>query len=114
MVKIVPHLWFDDNAKEAVEFYTSLIKGSKVNWLYTITDSPSGDCDLFEFEIAGKTIAATSGGPYFQLDESISFMLSCDSKEEVSRLTEAFLADGQVMMPLGEYPFSPHLYVGKR
>ena len=108
MVKIVPHLQFDDNAKEAVEFYTSLIKGSKVNWLYTITDTPSGDCDLLEFEIAGKTIAAISGGPYFQLDESISFMLSCDSKEEVSRLTEAFFADGQVMMPLGEYPFNPH------
>lgn len=45
MVKIVPHLWFDDNAKEAVEFYTSLIKGSKVNGLYTITATPSGDCD---------------------------------------------------------------------
>lgn len=52
MVKIVPHLWFDDNAKEAVGFYTSLIKGSKVNWLYTITDTPSGDYDLLEFENA--------------------------------------------------------------
>lgn len=90
MVKIVPHLWFDNNAKEAVEYYTNLIKEAKINWLYTLKDTPSGDCDLIEFEIAGQTLAAISGGPYFQLDESISLMLHCNSKVEVERLTTAY------------------------
>jgi predicted 3-demethylubiquinone-9 3-methyltransferase (glyoxalase superfamily) len=51
MKKIVPHLWFDKEAKEAAEFYASLFPKSKVTDISTITGTPSGDCDIVSFEL---------------------------------------------------------------
>lgn len=65
MVKIVPHLWYVDNAREAVAFYTSLFHDAKINWRYTLQNTPSGDADLIEFEIGGQTMAAISGDRIF-------------------------------------------------
>ena len=61
--KIIPHLWFDKEAKEAAEFYTSLFPDSKVTNVTTLHDTPSGDSDIVSFELAGQSFMAISAGP---------------------------------------------------
>ncbi|HFI0327144.1 TPA: VOC family protein [Streptococcus suis] len=106
MQTIIPHLWYDTEAKEAVAFYIDLF-GGKIDWTYTITDTPSGDLDLIQFQLGDMTLAAISAGPYFKLNESMSLMVNVASKDEVTRLYQALSEGGRVLMPLGEYPFSP-------
>lgn len=107
MQPIIPHLWYDTEAKEAVAFYVDLF-GGKLDWTYTITDTPSGDSDLIQFQLGDMTLAAISAGPYFKLNESMSLMVNVASKDEVTRLYQALSEGGRVLMPLGEYPFSPY------
>ncbi|MFH0394745.1 VOC family protein [Streptococcus sp. A34] len=107
MQTIIPHLWYNTEAKEAVEFYVDLF-GGKIDWAYTITDTPSGDSDLVQFQLGDMTLAAISAGPYFKLNESMSLMVNVASKDDVSRLYEALSDGGRVLMPLAEYPFSPY------
>ncbi|HFI0934011.1 TPA: VOC family protein [Streptococcus suis] len=107
MQPIIPHLWYDTEAKEAVAFYVDLF-GGKIDWTYTITDTPSGDSDLIQFQLGDMTLAAISAGPYFKLNESMSLMVNVASKYEVTRLYQALSEGGRILMPLGEYPFSPY------
>ncbi|HEL2382984.1 TPA: VOC family protein [Streptococcus suis] len=107
MQPIIPHLWYDTEAKEAVAFYVDLF-GGKLDWTYTITDTPSGDSDLIQFQLGDMTLAAISAGPYFKLNESMSLMVNVASKDEVTRLYQALSEGGRILMPLGEYPFSPY------
>ncbi|NQP64227.1 VOC family protein [Streptococcus suis] len=107
MQPIIPHLWYDTEAKEAVAFYVDLF-GGKIDWTYTITDTPSGDSDLIQFQLGDMTLAAISAGPYFKLNESMSLMVNVASKDEVTRLYQALSEGGRILMPLGEYPFSPY------
>ncbi|MGQ7462498.1 VOC family protein [Streptococcus suis] len=107
MQPIIPHLWYDTEAKEAVAFYVDLFAGN-VDWTYTITDTPSGDSDLIQFQLGDMTLAAISAGPYFKLNESMSLMVNVASKDEVTRLYQALSEGGRILMPLGEYPFSPY------
>ncbi|NQN66948.1 VOC family protein [Streptococcus suis] len=107
MQPIIPHLWYNTEAKEAVAFYVDLF-GGNVDWTYTITDTPSGDSDLIQFQLGDMTLAAISAGPYFKLNESMSLMVNVASKDEVTRLYQALSEGGRVLMPLGEYPFSPY------
>lgn len=104
--KIIPHLWFDKEAKEAAELYTSLIPGSKVNHVSTIHDTPSGDCDIVAFDLAGQPFMAISAGPHFKLNPSISFHLRCQTKDEVDALWKKLSPGGTALMELGSYPFS--------
>lgn len=82
--------------------------GGKIDWNYTITDMPSGDAGLIQFQLGDMTLAAISAGPYFKLNESMSLMVNVASKDDVSRLYETLSDGGRVLMPLGEYPFSPY------
>lgn len=107
MQTIIPHLWYDTEAKEAVAFYVDLF-GGKLDWTYTITDTPSGDSDLIQFQLGDMTLAAISAGPYFKLNESMSLMVNVANKDEVARLYQALSEGGRILMPLGEYPFSPY------
>ncbi|RRR49695.1 VOC family protein [Streptococcus suis] len=107
MQAIIPHLWYDTEAKEAVAFYVELF-GGKIDWTYTITDTPSGDSDLIQFQLGDMTLAAISAGPYFKLNESMSLMVNVANKDEVTRLYQALSEGGRILMPLGEYPFSPY------
>lgn len=107
MQTIIPHLWYDTAAKEAVAFYVELF-GGKIDWTYTITDTPSGDSDLIQFQLGDMTLAAISAGPYFKLNESMSLMVNVASKDEVTRLYQALSEGGRILMPLAEYPFSPY------
>ncbi len=112
MQKILPHLWFDKEAKEAAEFYVSIFSDSKVTNVTTLRDTPSGDADMVSFEIRNQPFMAISAGPYFKINPSISFFVNFDpSKEQDAEknidMTWKKLAEGgQVLMPLQEYPFS--------
>jgi predicted 3-demethylubiquinone-9 3-methyltransferase (glyoxalase superfamily) len=112
MQKIVPHLWFDTEAKEAAEFYTSIFPNSKITSAATLHNTPSGDADIISFEVWGYSFMAISAGPLFKFNPSISFMVNFDpaqDKDAKNRIDEVWskLSDGgQVLMPLDTYPFS--------
>lgn len=99
--KIVPHLWYDTEAKEAAEFYVSIFPGSKINKITTIHDTPSGDCDIVRFELSGNPFMAISAGPEFKFNESISFIVSCDTQDEIDYYTEKLTANGGQQGPCG-------------
>ena len=106
MQKITPHLWFDKEAKEAAEFYTSLLPDSRVTNIITLHDTPSGDCDLVSFVLANQPFMAISAGPLFKFNPSASFHVKLKTKEEVDAIWEQLSFGGNVLMPLDAYPFS--------
>src|SRR5437773_8028794 len=108
MQKIMPHLWYDKEAKEAAEFYVSAFGGkSKDIFVKTLHDTPSGDADIVSFELAGQEFMAISAGPLFKFNPSVSLHVKCRTKEEVDALWEKFSKKkSNVLMPLGSYPFS--------
>jgi predicted 3-demethylubiquinone-9 3-methyltransferase (glyoxalase superfamily) len=114
MQKIVPHLWFDKQAKEAAEFYTSIFPKSEIASTTTLHDTPSGDADIVSFKIWGYSLMAISAGPLFKLNPSISFMVNFDpsqDKEAKTRIDSVWaklVEGGKVLMPLQKYPFSEH------
>lgn len=106
MRKITPHLWFDKQAREAVELYTSLIPNSKITKVTTLHDTPSGDCDIVSFELSGQPFMAISAGPFFKFNASVSFQVKLKTKDEVDAIFEKLSEGGRILMPLGSYPFS--------
>src|SRR5688572_31912337 len=84
MEKITPHLWFDKEAKEAGAFYTSAFTGgSRVKSTNTLHNTPSGSVDIVTIELAGQELTLLSAGPLFKFTPAISFLVACDTKEEV-------------------------------
>jgi predicted 3-demethylubiquinone-9 3-methyltransferase (glyoxalase superfamily) len=81
--KITPHLWFDKEARAAAEFYTAVFPNSGITNVTTLHNTPSGDCDIVSFELSGQPFMAISAGPRFKFNESISFMIYCDTQEEI-------------------------------
>lgn len=106
MQKIVPHLWYDKEAKEAALFYIRLFEGSKLLSAILLENTPSGDAESVSFELAGQSFMAISAGPYFKFNPSVSLMVACCSVDEVNTKWEALIDGGTELMPLGEYPFS--------
>jgi predicted 3-demethylubiquinone-9 3-methyltransferase (glyoxalase superfamily) len=106
MRKITPHLWFDKEAKDAAELYTSLIPNSKITHVNTLHDTPSGDCDTVSFELSGQSFMAISAGPLFKFNPSVSFHAKCKTKEEIDVIYQKLSEGGRILMPLGSYPFS--------
>jgi predicted 3-demethylubiquinone-9 3-methyltransferase (glyoxalase superfamily) len=83
--KITPFLWFDNNAQEAVKFYMSIFKNSKI-----IQPGPM----VSTFELEGQRLMALNGGPAFKFTEAISLYISCEDQEEVDYFWAALLRDG--------------------
>ena len=81
--RIVPHLWYNNEAKEAAAFYCALFPDSKITNITTIHDTPSGDCDIVSFSLSGQAFMAISAGPLFKFNEAISFIVYCDSQQEI-------------------------------
>jgi predicted 3-demethylubiquinone-9 3-methyltransferase (glyoxalase superfamily) len=110
--KITPHLWFDKEAREAAEFYCSIFANSKITNITTLHNTPSGDCDVVSFVLAGQPFMAISAGPLFKLNPSVSFILNFNpvrDKDARKNLDEAWakLSErGTVRIPLDKYPFS--------
>ena len=106
MKKIIPHLWFDTQALEAVEFYTSLFSDSGIVSAVTLRDTPSGDTPSIRFTLEGQSFHATSAGPLFKLNPSVSLMVNCETEAEVDALWAKLIVGGSALMPLDKYPFS--------
>ncbi len=104
--KMTPHLWFDKEAKEAAEFYTSAFKGSRIKDRVMLHGSPSGDSDLVTIDLMGQEFMLISAGPYFKFNPSVSFVVALDTKDEVDALWKTLSAGGSALMELGSYPFS--------
>jgi len=110
--KIVPHLWFDKEAKEATEFYCSVFPDSIVTNITTLHNTPSGDVDTVSFELWGQKFMAISAGPEFKFNPSISFIVNFDpsrekdAKEKIDEAWDKLSQGGTVLMPLDRYPFS--------
>ena len=101
MQKITPFLWFDDQAEEAVNFYTSLFKNSKIGRIFRNpeeaaekTGRPVGSVLTIEFEIEGQKFVALNGGSLFKFNESVSFVINCETQEEVDYFWGKLIADG--------------------
>ncbi|MDP2668223.1 MAG: VOC family protein [bacterium] len=118
MQKIIPHLWFDKEAKEAAEFYISLFSeasgqsASRVVNVATLHDTPSGDCDVVSFELWGYSFMAISAGPLFRFNPSVSFMVNFDpsrdpdAKKRIDEVWNKLIKGGKALMPIDKYPFS--------
>jgi len=94
--KIIPHLWFDKNAEDAVNFYISLFDDSKITNVARYGDAgpgPKGSVMSISFVLNGQEFAAINGGPVFQFNEAISFLIWCDTQAEIDALWGK-LADG--------------------
>jgi len=92
--RIVPHLWFDTEARDAAAFYTSVFEDSKITGATTLHDTPSGTVDVVAFELLGQEFVAISAGPLFKFNESISFIVRCDTQEEVDHYWGSLTAGG--------------------
>lgn len=110
---IVPCLWFDHQAEQAARFYTSVFAGGRITARSHYPESsdnpagkPRGSVLTVEFEIAGQRFTALNGGPQFTINPSISFFVHLQHTADVDRTFAALADGGQVLMPLGEYPWS--------
>jgi len=106
MQKIVPHFWFDKEALEAAKFYTSLFDNSKISNVTTLHDTPSGTTEIVTIELSGQEFMLLSAGPLFKFTPAISFLIACNTKEEVDALWGKLSEGGTALMPLDAYPFS--------
>ncbi len=111
---LVPCLWFDDQAEPAAEFYTRTFPGGQVSATSRYPQSlpnpsgkPPGSVLTVEFEVAGQPFTALNGGPVFTINPSISFFVHVATPDEADRLFAALAVDGDVLMPLDTYPWSP-------
>ncbi len=102
MKNITPFLWFDTQAEEAVKFYVSLIKNSKIitTTRYTAeaaaaSGMPAGSVMTVEFQLNGQEFMALNGGPQFSFTPAISLMIKCDTQEEIDLLWEKLSKDGE-------------------
>jgi predicted 3-demethylubiquinone-9 3-methyltransferase (glyoxalase superfamily) len=98
MQKIVPNLWFDTEAEEAAEFYTSLFEGSRILSVVPYGEAGPGEPGstmVVSFELLGQEYVAINGGPQFPFTEAVSFEVRCDTQEEVDRLWDALTAGGE-------------------
>jgi predicted 3-demethylubiquinone-9 3-methyltransferase (glyoxalase superfamily) len=101
MQKITPFLWFDHQAEDATKFYTSIFKNSKIGRILRYsegvakaTGQPAGSVLTIEFEIEGQKFVALNGRPQFKFNESVSFVVDCETQEEVDYFWEKLTADG--------------------
>jgi predicted 3-demethylubiquinone-9 3-methyltransferase (glyoxalase superfamily) len=98
MQKISPFLWFDDQAEEAMNFYVSIFKNSKVGNVTRYGDAgpgPKGSVMTASFELEGQQFTALNGGPQFKFTEAISFVVNCETQEEVDGLWGKLSEGGQ-------------------
>lgn len=100
MQKIIPFLWFDGNAEEAMNFYVSVFKNSKLGTITRYGDAgpgPKGAVITGTFQIDGQNFYALNGGPQFKFSSAISFFVNCETQQEVDELWGKLSAGGETM-----------------
>jgi predicted 3-demethylubiquinone-9 3-methyltransferase (glyoxalase superfamily) len=100
--KITPFLWFDDKAEEAAKLYTSIFKNSRLGEITrydeetaNVAGRPKGSVMTVAFELEGQEFVALNGGPVFRFNESVSFVVNCDTQEEVDYFWAKLSAGGE-------------------
>src|ERR1700737_4473684 len=109
MQKISSCLWFDDNAEEAVNFYTSIFKNSKIGSVARYGEEGPGQKGrvmTMTFQLDGQEFMALNGGPHFTFSPAISFFVNCETQPEIDELWDKLSEGGTVLMELDTYPFS--------
>jgi predicted 3-demethylubiquinone-9 3-methyltransferase (glyoxalase superfamily) len=99
MQKIHPFLWFDGQAEEAMNFYVSIFRNSKVGSVARYpkgSPGPEGQVMTASFQLEGQNFTALNGGPMYKFSPAISLYVDCESQEEVDRIWEKLLEGGQV------------------
>lgn len=100
--KITPYLWFDNQAEEAAQFYTSLFPNSKLGSIQHQGEKTL----LVEFFLGDQAFTALNGGPMFSFNPSISFYVVCENEAEINAIWGAMMVDGKALMPINQYPWS--------
>jgi predicted 3-demethylubiquinone-9 3-methyltransferase (glyoxalase superfamily) len=100
--KITPCLWFDDKAEEAAKLYTSIFKNSKIGKITRydeeaseVSGRPKDSVMTVEFQLEGQEFVALNGGPLFKFTEAVSFMVNCETQEEVDYFWLKLSAGGE-------------------
>lgn len=113
MQTITPYLWFDDQAEEAAQFYTSLFKDSKLGQVARYDKAaaeaagrPEGSAMIVPFHLAGQEFVGLNGGPHFKFTPAISFFITLDTEAAVDALWEKLSVGGTPLMPLQAYEWS--------
>jgi predicted 3-demethylubiquinone-9 3-methyltransferase (glyoxalase superfamily) len=97
MQKITPFLWFDNQAEEAAQFYTSTFKNSKILSVSRYGDAgpgPKGSVMVVSFQLEGQQFTALNGGPLFKFNEAFSFVVSCENQQEIDYYWNKLTSDG--------------------
>lgn len=112
MSPIKPHLWFSHPAKQAAEFYATLVLGSELNYASHFSMPGGGECEFVEFTVAGQPFLGISSGQGLKIEPSISFMINFDPSRDpdaakhIDEVWAKLIDGGKIMMPLDKYPFS--------
>ena len=102
MQKITPCLWFDNQAEEAAKFYASIFKNSKIRNMTRygeagseVSGRPKGSVMTVTFEIEGQEFVALNGGPHFTFSEAVSFMVKCETQNEIDEMWDKLSQGGE-------------------
>jgi predicted 3-demethylubiquinone-9 3-methyltransferase (glyoxalase superfamily) len=113
MQKLIPCLWFDDQAEEAAKFYTSTFNKSKIGKMARYSEAGAevsgrkqGSVMTVEFDLEGYKFTGLNGGPLFKFSPAISFFVGCESEKELDELWKSLVRGGSVLMELNKYPFA--------
>ncbi len=106
MQKIIPFIWFEDQAKEVASWYISIFPNSHIISETVLPGTPSGDAYFVTLSLNGTEFQLSSTGPLFDRNPSFSYMVACQTVEEVEKIWNELSAGATVMMPLEKYPFS--------
>ncbi len=114
MQRITPFLWFNDNAEEAVNFYTSIFKNAKAGSMVRydkngakVSGRPEGSVMTAQFELAGQQFIALNGGPVFEFTRAVSFFVLCETEDEIEEIWNRLSEENKkIFWPLQEYPWS--------
>jgi predicted 3-demethylubiquinone-9 3-methyltransferase (glyoxalase superfamily) len=104
MPEITPNLWFDTQAEEAAAFYVDVFPNSRITLVTHYTDAgprSAGEVMTVEFELDGQRFVGINGGPEFTFDEAVSFMIECDTQEEIDRYWDTLIGGGGQEGPCG-------------
>jgi len=104
--KITPCLWFEKDAQEICKFYTSIFKDSEVKNIKTLKNTPSGTVEVAAVRLVDLECTLLVAGPLFKFTPAVSFLVACETKDEVEALWAKLAESGKPLMELGEYPFS--------
>ncbi len=92
--KISPFLWYESRAEEAANFYVSIFKNSRILSVFAVPSGPAAGGSIVEFELEGQKFTGIDGGPMFSFTPAISFVVSCESQEEIDYFWEKLSQDG--------------------